>query len=177
MFHQCFTCDSPVFHQCFTSVSPVFQQYLTIDLPVIYQCFTIVSPMFHQCFNSVSPAFHQCFMNFFTPVLLNLHDFDHLAPSRSCCTSRNFYFQQDYIHPPSPTPLSPKKETIKFFLDPMFGNSVLPKRGPTRPSLLVNSTHFINFPYHAINISYSSFFLFFYKLISLHFHARLMNTM
>ena len=91
MFHQCFTFDLPVFHQCFTSVSPVFQQYLTIDLPVIYQCFTIVSPMFHQCFNSVSSAFHQCFMNFFTPVLLNLHDFDHLAPSRSCCTSRNFF--------------------------------------------------------------------------------------
>ena len=91
VFHLWFTSVSPMFHQCFTGVSTVSNHWFTSDLPVFHHCFTNVSPVFQQCFNSVSPAFHQCFMNFFTPVLLNLHDFDHLAPSRSCCTSRNFF--------------------------------------------------------------------------------------
>ena len=141
VFHLWFTSVSPMFHQCFTGVSTVSHHWFTSDLPVIYQCFTIVSPMFHQCFNSVSPAFHQCFMNFFTPVLLNLHDFDHLAPSRSCCTSRNFYFQTRLYTPTLPPFLPPQRETILFctqclaiqFIFLLF----IPKKLRTVPELFV----------------------------------------
>ena len=70
-----------VFHKCFSGVSPVFHQW-----------FTRVSPVFHQCFTSVSPVFYQCFHKYFTSVFSsNLYYSDHLAPSRSCCTSRNFF--------------------------------------------------------------------------------------
>ena len=56
---------------------------------MFHQC--SVSLVFHQCITSVSPVFHQCFTK-------NLHYFDHLAPSRSCCTSRNFFNYEENQH-------------------------------------------------------------------------------
>ena len=63
-----------VFHKCFTSVSQVF-----------HECLSGISPMFHQNCKRLSPVF---FNKMFHTLQKN---FDHLAPSRSCCTSRNFY--------------------------------------------------------------------------------------